>query len=244
MATPISVNSDQLSTLSVQGLQVPKEGSKAIPVIFDFTATNQYTLNLQNIQQRNFFTLLQAMWIDNSLNTAELSISFPNTQQTITIPPGAEGYVNVICMNPAQITFTSSGNVYGVEVHLLNYPVTNAVWFANGETPVIIPGTVDVDITASITLQVQEVGNGTLFPGQQTVTTSDAALATQACRAVTIKAAKANTVAVYIGTTGVTDSTGYELDPGDILTLPVTNVNLVHVISGSSGQVVSWVATN
>ena len=220
----MAINLDQQASsfLSVNGQMVPPEGPRAIPLILDFSLTGEYDLNLQNIQQRNFITMIQAAWIDNADNKNSLTLTFPNTQQRMIFPAGFQGYVSLLCPNPSQMTFVStqvdSGPV--VRVELLNYPVSNTNWNTQSDTSQIV------------------------FSGQQTVTTGAVSLPYKVSRAVTIKAANANTVPVYVGTVGVTDATGYELDSGDILTLPVSNTNLVYVVSSIAAQVISFVGTN
>lgn len=124
----INIQQTTLSYLSVVGQTVPPEGPRGIPLALDFTVTNEYILNLQNVQSRQFFSMLQAVWIDNSQNPSPITVSLPQSGQNIILEAGEQGYVNVLCPNPTLITFSSLGNVKGVFVELLNYPVTNAVW--------------------------------------------------------------------------------------------------------------------
>jgi hypothetical protein len=219
--TPINIDQQASSFLSVNGQMVPSEGPRAIPLALDFTQTIQYSLNLQNITQRNFITMIQSAWIDNSANGSTMTLSFPNTQQRMIFPAGFQGYVSLLCPNPPQMYFASAGDCI-VYVELLNYPVSNTSWNVNG---------------------TEGTGAATVFSGQQTVTESAVALSSHPARAVTIKSANTNTVPIYVGPVGVSDATGYEMDPGDILTLPVNNSNLIYVISGSTAQVISYVGT-
>jgi len=148
----MAVNLDQQvqSYLSVQAQTVPLEGPRAIPLRLDFSVAAEFSLNMQNIQSRGFMSMVQAMWVDNSQGVTVLEINFPNTGQTIQIPIGGQGYVNVLCPNPATMSFSSTGTQVCV-VHLLNYPVTNAIWFFEngggglaytGAAPIVVTGTV------------------------------------------------------------------------------------------------------
>jgi hypothetical protein len=158
----INLNQQVTSYFSVNGLQVPPEGPRAIPLILDFTATNEYDLNLQNMVQRGFVSQIQAFWVDNSANPATLTINFPGLQSVI-IPPFAQGYVNVLCPNPPVMSFVSTGNVAGVKVDLLNYPVTNATWSINAQ------GNVDY---SGMLVEPQMVPNYTLTPQNGAVLTA------------------------------------------------------------------------
>lgn len=128
----INLNQNVTQFYSVQGLHVPCEGPRAIPLSLDFTLTAEYDLNLQNVQARNFVSEIQAIYVDNSANLATLNINAPNTGQVIAILPGEQGYVNILTPNPVIMSFTCTGTTLALagkaKVYLLNYPVTNAIW--------------------------------------------------------------------------------------------------------------------
>jgi len=83
----------------------------------------------------------------------------------------------------------------------------------------------------------------TIYHGSKTVPTgtAEAIASSQTIKSVTIKALSTNTVAVYIGATGVTTS-GFELLAGESVSLDVNNLSLVFVISGSAAQIVRYIA--
>lgn len=122
-----NINANQLAFYAVQCLTVPAEGPRAIPLALDFSSAGTYSLNLQNFEARNFISQIQSMYLDNSANTASLTVSFPGTNQQITIAPNRQGYFMVACPNPASITFSSAGGVL-VNVQLYNFPQTNNDW--------------------------------------------------------------------------------------------------------------------
>lgn len=82
-----------------------------------------------------------------------------------------------------------------------------------------------------------------IYEGTKTVPTgtAEAITTTQTIHSVTVKALSTNTVAVYVGGTGVTVS-GFELLAGESVSLDVTNLATVFCISGSSSQVVRYIA--
>ncbi len=151
----LSLNQQVTSYFSVQGLQVPPEGPKAIPLILDFSITNEYDLNLQNMVQRNFISQVQALWVDNSANADSLTINFPGLQSVI-IGGGRQGYVNVLCPNPPVMSFVSAGGVIS-KIVLLNYPVTNATWTVGNNTgyETYSNGLVEPDMVANYTATPQ-----------------------------------------------------------------------------------------
>jgi len=97
---------------------------------------------------------------------------------------------------------------------------------------------------ASGDIQAQLIGNGTVLSGQQAVTGSAVALATNTARAACVKALVSNSINVFVGPTGITTSTGYLLAPGESVCFPVTNTNLLFVIASTTGASVSWAASN
>jgi hypothetical protein len=97
---------------------------------------------------------------------------------------------------------------------------------------------------ASGDLQTAVIGNASLLSGQQSVTGSAAALSSNASKEVCVKANIANAINVYVGTTGVTISTGLELAPGQFTCLHTSNTNLWFVVASTTGASVSWALTN
>ena len=94
------------------------------------------------------------------------------------------------------------------------------------------------------TQPVTVVALPTIFNGSKTVATGTAtAIATtQAIHSVTVKALSTNTVAVYVGGTGVTTSTGFELLAGESISLDIDNLADVFVISTVASQEIRWIA--
>lgn len=79
--------------------------------------------------------------------------------------------------------------------------------------------------------------------GQQATTTSAVALPAAAFTAgpVTLKAPSANAAPIEIGASGVTAATGFVLQPGDSVTLAVTNLNQVYLIGANTTDKVTWI---
>ena len=123
--------------ISPQNLQVvliettfncPKGGGKIIPLEVTLEPNSTATLNLQNTQALNQFNLVQSIFVDNSLSTGTISINFPNSNQTIKVLAGRQGYYNVLSPNPASILFLSDSNTIQAVVILINFPVQSSEW--------------------------------------------------------------------------------------------------------------------
>jgi hypothetical protein len=94
------------------------------------------------------------------------------------------------------------------------------------------------------TLAVVQAGNAASLSGQVAVTASAVALAANACKSVTVKALVGNTANVYAGPAGITIATGYELAPGDSITMALANTSALYLIAAAGGSSISWIAAN
>ena len=111
-----------LPTRLERTLGMPAEGPKAIPIPLDFSAFTDYAIDYSNQQKLGFLSMVQTVWVDNSLNAAVLNITIPATQQILKIPAGVQGYFTVLCPNPCKMSFNSTGGVK-CQVTLLNFPI-------------------------------------------------------------------------------------------------------------------------
>jgi hypothetical protein len=108
-------------------------------------------------------------------------------------------------------------------------------------------GTVSGAASVSVNASVNILGNANVYNGGQNVTTSAAALPSQASKQICVKATSTNTASIYVGNSTVTNTgstIGQELTADEAVCLPVANVNEIFVISASGTQGVTWVATN
>jgi hypothetical protein len=118
----------QLFDAAVFNAQIPKEGPKATAVVIPFTSTDtSFDLNLLLTQSQQFMSLVQAAFVDNSDNPADLEIVTSVLFQSLIIPAGSQAYVPLLTPKNATLTFNSTGAVT-VRVILLNVPVPAAVW--------------------------------------------------------------------------------------------------------------------
>lgn len=79
--------------------------------------------------------------------------------------------------------------------------------------------------------------------GQQATTTSAVALPSAAFTSgpVTLKAPSVNAAPIEIGPSGVTVGSGFVLEPGDSVTLPLTNLNQLYLIGDNTSDKITWV---
>jgi hypothetical protein len=89
----------------------------------------------------------------------------------------------------------------------------------------------------------QSVGRSSFATTQTSVGVAAVQLGSNAATlSVTVKSHNGNTGTIYLGVSGVTTSTGFELGPGESLSLAVDNANRIYVISDTASQTVSVIA--
>jgi hypothetical protein len=150
---------------------------------------------------------------------------------------GNEMQVDVVGALPA-----GTNNIGDVDV--LSLPAlpagTNAIGKLSANSGVDIG---DVDVTSSVSATLDHGSNLDIDTTAEQITTTSFA----AKFGVTVKSAADNTDTVYIGNSDVTAGTtaatdGFPLEPGESITLPVNNPNLLYAISASANQKVFWSA--
>jgi hypothetical protein len=101
-------------------------------------------------------------------------------------------------------------------------------------------------VSIAATVNTSEVGRSAVIHFQASIPTTvgGTQLASNACKEATVKNLLSNSNIIWVGITGVAASSGYELNPGESLTLKVSNTNLIYCLSASGSQTVCVIATN
>lgn len=133
---------------------------------------------------------------------------------------------------------TPTGTEYGLAVRMIG-TITATI---SGTVAVTQSGTWTVGVNAN----VLPAGGAFAGTGQQAVTGSAAALPSLSTKQVCVTHVSGGSqTVVYVGSTsGVTTSTGFPLQQGQALCMPVSNVNLVYVIAASTGSSVAYAGVN
>lgn len=105
----------------------PRKGPRAMPLTLDFSAASSVEVDLMLAQTEDRLEWVQSVYVDNSANTASVSITSAITGQTLTWGAGYQGYLPFMCPNHPKFTATSSGGV-AVDIHLLTFPVPAFLW--------------------------------------------------------------------------------------------------------------------
>jgi len=169
---------------------LPCEGTKVFPFVLDFTGgKNAYLIDLTQQAQQKQFTTLQTIYIDNSLNTAALSVICSVTNQVITCPALSQGYFPILQPMPPQFQVQTTGNLV-VTIQLLNFYIPPAVWStpttsSGGLLQVDIPALDAIISGGALQVNSPPVTVSGLVDGSSTITlggTVQSALAANAAR--------------------------------------------------------------
>lgn len=110
----------------------------------------------------------------------------------------------------------------------------------SGMTAVKVDGSA---VTQPVSISVP----ATIYNGKKTVTTAGSRVtlaSSQACKSVCVKALQTNSGYIYVGDSFVSSTTGFQLLPGDTISLDISNLNTVTIDSSVSGDGVTYITSN
>jgi hypothetical protein len=100
----------------------PEQGSKGVPVNFDFTATNVVSSDLTIEMQSNQISFVQSVWIDNRLNAQPFVLTFLGLNYTVQVRAGRQGTYPVYSTSgDLRFTATSVGAAIIVPTIMFNF---------------------------------------------------------------------------------------------------------------------------
>lgn len=137
---------------------VPKNGPQEIPLVFDLTAVQSYTVDLSNVQAQGKFEFIQGAYVDNSLNAQKLFLVCGGTGHSVTIPPNSQGFVPLFFSQNPVLQVSTTGAV-AVPIKLYNVPMPAIIWSVNGAGAVTVSGTVAVS-DAALEALIANLGGG------------------------------------------------------------------------------------
>lgn len=105
---------------------------------------------------------------------------------------------------------------------------------------------ISTDASARLKINIDTEVSTTFAHGQNTDIDSGAAeqvvvASTPSKHGVLVKAMPGNTGNVFVGLVGVTTATGFPLDAGESLMVPVDDANKIYVIGSADNQAIAWV---
>lgn len=190
----------------------------------------QHTGNIGNV--KIFFNRSDGFAIDPAID--RIVPFFPIVKLYVVINPGASGILKFRVYKDPAFLFTATPEMQAVFAKLRN---------ANDIT--INPATEDTLANLLAITQEAYFNKSAITSGQVTVGTTAVQLPNVSVpqgKAVVLKASSANTAIVYIGPSGVTTSTGFELGVGEYSpALMVTNLNVIYAISTAANQKLHYI---
>ena len=118
---------NSVSIVLTSNQYIPDEGPKVIPLLLDFTKADTFTLDMESVQARGFFSILQCVYIDMKDAVVDLELTISALGQIIHAKKQTQGYYNVMVPNPIKLQFDSAGNIQ-IRAFLINVPIPGATW--------------------------------------------------------------------------------------------------------------------
>lgn len=113
----------------IANVVVPASGPKCVPTSVDFTNVAQILLDGSAIVQGGKIEYLQGVFVDNSTNLNNLSLTMSTTNQQIIVPKKSQGYFSIMCPDPPQIVAaTVQTNGLIIPMFFYNVPIQPGVW--------------------------------------------------------------------------------------------------------------------
>jgi hypothetical protein len=141
MTVPTSLNTGQLSPSAIsQSKSSPTP--RTVSVLMDFSAGGDiiYSLDIGQIISSGKLDQLTSIYVDNSLNNAQLVVKIPGSLQNLTVPPASQGFYPVLCGNSGALTFEMIGGIAQARVCLINVETPYLVWGSEGVAGFIFNG--------------------------------------------------------------------------------------------------------
>jgi hypothetical protein len=115
------------ATFGIANMVVPAGGPKCVPTLVDFTAVASVLLDGQQIVTQGKIEYLQGVFIDNSANLNNLSLTMSSTNQVLICPKKSQGYFSIMVPDPPQITAATPIGII-IPMFFYNIPIQPAVW--------------------------------------------------------------------------------------------------------------------
>jgi hypothetical protein len=233
---PFGANADAASATGSISAKLRFIASTGIPVTGTVTVGSHAVTNAGTfVVQENGAALTALQLIDNIVLSEDLAAqnNDPGVQMLAVrkaTPANLSG--NDGDYEPLQV---SAGRLWASATIDAALPAgTNAIGKLAANSGVDIG---DVDVTSVS-------APSTVFAGQKTVTTAGTEVSLASSQTLTqgvwIKALHANTGFIYVGLNGVTSTTGFVLDNGESVFVPIANISTIFIDSSVNGEGVSY----
>lgn len=86
----------------------PINAGKAVMDLLDFSTDSSIDVSCADEQRGGTVEYVQTLWVDNSINTATLSILVKGTGQVIKVAPKTQGYYSVLSAQEFKATISTT----------------------------------------------------------------------------------------------------------------------------------------
>ena len=115
------------NAFGIANVLVPAGGPKCIPIDVDFTAVASVILDGTTIVAQGKIEYLQGVFIDNSANLNNVSLTMSSTNQVIICPKQSQGYFQIMVPDPPQIIAATPIGIV-IPMFFYNVPIQPNVW--------------------------------------------------------------------------------------------------------------------
>jgi hypothetical protein len=246
MVTSLNPNNGYVATQAFNQL-VPAEGPKFVTQIVPFLSSGPgaYGIDFTQMVKQGFIALIQSVWVDNTGNASELTISPENTAFVLRVPAATQGWFAVPGVQNPKFIVYSAGTDADVPLMFFNVPVPPQFWpQGSGTGPIEVTGTVDI---ANQPIAVETQASLQTVVNAQATTIATGGVS-QACflaggqqnGVITNPASATESLFVAVGTAATTTAAGrtFELQPGQSFSFGAVNA-AVNVNAATTGHVFS-----
>ena len=126
---PTVVNIPSLGNLNVlNSPREPANGRSIIPVTMDFTNETQFDFDLASAYNNKTFADLQTLYIDNSANANDITVTVRSSGQTIPVAKNTAGYYTIFANAPPKFSVVSTSSAVKVYMAMMNWFVEPITW--------------------------------------------------------------------------------------------------------------------
>lgn len=117
------------STFGIANVVVPAGGPKCVGVNVDFSTSADVLLDGTQIVTQGKIEYLQGVFVDNSANLNNLTLTMSTTGQQLIVPKKSQGYFAIMVPDPPQINaHTTILNGLVIPMFFYNVPIQPMVW--------------------------------------------------------------------------------------------------------------------
>jgi hypothetical protein len=122
-------------TKGIANVVIPEQGPRVLACQLNFADTPTIEVfSLLSTFMGNI-EYVQGAYIDNSDNPNQLHLLISSTQQRITIPGRAQGYVSILFTQVPDLTVETVQADVNVYFHFYNVPIQGSIWLTNDAAP-------------------------------------------------------------------------------------------------------------